>query len=134
MRKSNLFGIALAGFLLSPAAAMAAKYTGISATDGDADNITYAEGSGSTASEAEQNARDECRSSASGQACKAIAFKTGVWWAIVTCKHGNVWTTHIGADDSKRAAIAVARANGDNFAEGNDESVCPLVYSGHSSN
>ena len=129
MRK--MFGAALAAaFLMMPAAAMAQQYNAIAATDGDKDSIIWESATGKTKAAAMEAARSSCSSIAGGLACKAIAWKGSAWWAIVTCKHGDNWTSHMGADDTKREAIRIARRNGDRHADPDDESICPLVYSG----
>lgn len=106
-----------AAFLLTPTMAHA-QYRGVAAADG----ASYvAVESGSTASEAEANARDDCRSSTNGKACKAIAARRNNHFVVVKCG----LYVHMGADSSSSEARQVALANAAQYGHRG----CDVIYS-----
>lgn len=88
-----------------------AQYQGVAAADG----ATYvAVENGSTAREAEANARDDCRASTNGKACKAIAARGSNHFVVVKCGQ----YVHMGADSTTSEARQVARANASQYGHG----------------
>ena len=88
-----------------------AQYQGVAAADG----ATYvAVEQGGTAREAEANARDDCRSSTNGRACKAISARANNHFVVVKCGA----YVHMGADSTTREARQVARDNAGQYGHG----------------
>ncbi len=137
MRMGSFAAALGAAFLLVPALSADAgfldlprtPYQGVATTDGDKDNAQVFLGGGKTADIAAERARKSCYHE-SGAACKAIGFKAGNWYAVVTCNMNGSWITHLAAGAYRKDAIRQARKVAGNFQGDDDDSVCPVVQTG----
>lgn len=99
----KLLLIATAFVLVAPTLAYS-QYRGVAAADGSS---YVAVESGSSLLEAEDNARDDCRSATNGRACKAISARRSNHFVVVKCGQ----YVHMGADNTTREARQVAKDN-----------------------